>query len=97
MIFIVAEKHGQKGLLLVVTDGEIIGKQFEEGKLQLNLKSAFYQGEKRTKEEVKERMEIARYLNFTGKNSVALGVECHFVEEKRIIWIANVPNAEVII
>ena len=52
MEYIVAKKQSQFGMLVVVTDADIVGKKFEEERLQLDLTKKFYQGEPKTKDEV---------------------------------------------
>ncbi len=95
MKFIVTEKQGAHGLLLVVTDQDLLGKFFEEGKAQLDLRSAFYKGEEKTKEEVKTLLAGARDVVLTGKMAVALGIELDLVDPKKILYVKNVPHAQV--
>ena len=95
MDYIVAIKQSQFGLLVVVTDSDIIGKKFEEEKLQLDLTKKFYQGETKKKEEVKQIMTTARHLHLTGKGAVAIGVEMDLVDPKKIIFIDKIPHAEI--
>lgn len=96
MNFIVAEKESTHGLLLVITDEDILGKKFEEGKKQLDLAAKFYQGEKKTKEEVRRLIPKARHLHLTGKHIVAVAVELDLVNPKTILWVGGVPHAEVV-
>src|SRR3989344_8207699 len=93
MALIVAEKQGPHGLLLVITDKELLGKTFMEGKIQLDLTKPFYHGEEKTKTEIKALLKKARDLHFTGREAVALGVEENFVESKRILYVQNVHHA----
>ncbi len=95
MTLIVSEKNGSHGLLMIVTDKDILGKVFEEGKLQLDLRKEFYQGEERTLGQIKILCSAARDLHLTGKEAVAIGVELGLVEAKRILWVKGVPHAEV--
>ncbi|MEK6939846.1 MAG: DUF424 family protein [Nanoarchaeota archaeon] len=95
MEYIVAKKQSPFGMLVVVTDADIIGKKFEEERLQLDLAKKFYQGEPKNKEEVKQIMMTARHLHLTGKGAVAIGVEMGLVNPKKIIYIDNVPHAEI--
>jgi len=97
MTFIVSKKAGPNGLLLVVTDKEIIGQKFEEGKLQLDLTKDFYQGDEMSKEEVKELFLSARDLHLTGKETVNIGVELDFVDSKHILYVGEVPHAEIVV
>ncbi len=95
MEYIVAKKQSQFGSLVVITDSDIIGKKFEEERLQLDLTKKFYQGESKSKEEVKQIMMTARHLHLTGKDVVAIGVEMDLVDPKKIIFIDKIPHAEV--
>ena len=97
MVLIVAEKHGPNGLLLVVTDKDILGKQFEEGKVWLDLTQKFYEGEERDKEYIKQKIEDARDLHFTGKEAVAVLVEMDLIDAERIMWVQGVPHIQGVI
>ncbi len=95
MEYIVSKKQSQFGMLVVVTDADIIGKKFEEERLQLDLTKKFYQGEPKNKAEVKEIMMKARHLHLTGKGIVAIAVEMDLVDPKKILFIDSVPHAEI--
>jgi len=97
MVLIVSGKKTPEGLLLVITDQEILGKIYEEGKLQLDLTQKFYQGEEKSKKEIKLLLSKSRHLHLTGKEAVALGVEFGLVNPNKILYISQVPHAEVII
>ena len=95
-MFIVARKETPRGMLLVVTDADVLGKVFTDGKRQLDLANPFYKGEEMEKEEVKKLVLESRYLHLTGKEAVQLGVDLGFVEKKNILMIQEVPHAEVV-
>lgn len=97
MNFIVAKKQGPEGMLLVVTDGDILGKKFENDGIQLDLTKKFYQGEEKKKEDIKKLARCARYLHLTGKGAVAIGVEMEAVDPKKILYVKKVPHAEVLL
>ena len=97
MKFIVNEKQTSQGIILVVTDSNIIGKKFEEGNKQLDLSKKFYSGDERDAEAVKAIIPEAYILHLTGERAVALGTELDLVDPQRIIWISNVPHAEVLV
>ena len=92
---IVNTKTTPEGLILIVTDSNIINQKFEEGKKQLDLTSKFYQGEEKSKEEIKELINDAHILHLTGKEAVAFGKELNLVEN--IITIKDIPHAEVLL
>lgn len=95
MNFVVAEKQGAHGILLVVTDKELIGKHFEEGNVQLDLRSVYYKGEEMSAEDVKTLIREVRDVVFTGKAAVALGIEMDLIDPKNILYVQNVPHAQV--
>ena len=97
MDYIVSKKKCPHGLLVVVTDAIILGKIFEEGKLQLDLSKKFYQGDKMTRDEVKTLFSTARDIHLTGKKSVDLGVKMDLVNSIQILYVQKVPHAEVVI
>jgi len=97
MSFLVSERNSSNGLLVVVTDSDIIGKKFEEKNLQLDLTKKFYQGEEKSKEEIEKLITIARHVHLTGKASVNLGKELKIVDDDKILVVQGVPHAEVLL
>ena len=97
MNFIVAEKSTANGLLLVITDKDLIGKKFEEGKKQLDLSNKFYQGEEKTEEQVKELIKSAYILHLTGERILKLISELGLVDLSKVLKIKNIPHAEVVL
>ena len=97
MNFIVVKKFAPEGLILVVTDKEIVGTFFEENNKQLDLSKKFYIGDEQDSEAVKALVSEAYIVHLTGKNAVALGTELNLVDPQRIVWISNIPHAEVLV
>ncbi|MFH1276663.1 MAG: DUF424 family protein [Candidatus Woesearchaeota archaeon] len=93
----VSKKSGPNGLLLIVTDKDILGKTFIEGNKQLDLTKVFYQGEEMDKEQVLKLFTQARDIHLTGKYSVGLGVETNYVDPNHILYVDKVPHAEVVV
>ena len=87
----------QKDNVLIVTDSDIIGKKFEEGNKQLDLTSEFYGGEEKNKDEVKRLVPTFRHLHLTGKESVAIGIELDLIDPSRILYVSEIPHAEVVV
>jgi len=80
--------------LIAICDTDILGKRFEEGKLQLDLTSQFYKGEEMDEQAAKKLLAGASHLNATGKKAVQLCVGLGFVAKAHVITIAGVPHAE---
>lgn len=94
-MFIVKKHQGPHGIVLVVTDKEILGKKFEENNLQLDLTKEFYQGEELNKEQVKEKIKEAYILHLTGEKTIQLFLDLGFVDSNKILIISKIPHAEV--
>jgi len=86
---------GPHGEVLVVSDPEIIGKRFEEKKLQLDLSKKFYQGEEMDEEKVKGFVKSAYVLHLTGKKTLEFFSGLGFVEKEKILVVSGVPHIEV--
>lgn len=84
-------------MLLVVTDADILGKKFEEGKVQLDLTKKFYQGQENSEEEVKKALKEARHLHLTGIAAVTLGINLGLINKENILYVKKIPHAEVCI
>ena len=94
---IVATHNHQGNNILCVTDSDILGKKYVEGKKQIDLTSDFYSGKEKNKEEVKELTKKAYVIHFTGKKSVAIGIEMDLVKSGHILTIKGIPHAEVVV
>ncbi len=97
MAFIVNTKQSPHGLLIIVTDKELLGKQFKEGKLQLNLSAPFYQGEEMETSEVEKMIFGGYILHLTGKEIISLALKWRLVEPDRVLVIQKIPHAQVIL
>ena len=93
MKFVVKIHQGPHGKILVVTDKEILGKQFSEGKLQLDLTKDFYQGVEMDTEKVKEASKSTYILHLTGENTINLF--SNLIDTERILIVEKIPHAEI--
>ena len=83
--------------VVALADSEIIGKTFEEGIKQIEVRPSFFQGEEKNREEI---LKILRDLNqedatfnIVGKESVAIALEAGIIDEQGVIKIQEVPIA----
>lgn len=97
MKFIVAEKESSHGMLLVITDKDLLGKKFEEGRLQLDLTKDFYKGEEKNKEEIVLLFQKARHIHLTGTEAVKAGIELDCVQPERVLTVKGVPHAQIVV
>ena len=89
--------HKSYRTVVAVCDKEIIGKKFEQGKLQLDLRENFYKGEIVNFEKAVEMMQRQAHedatFNIAGKNAVKAAIEAGVISKEGAGKIANVPYA----
>ncbi len=81
--------------VVAVCDKELLGKKFEEGKFQLDIKESFYKGKETSEEDLIKVMksfscEDATF-NIVGKKSVATAVKAGIVSEDDVGKIKGIP------
>jgi len=86
--------------LIAICDSELIGKRFEEGKSQLEVKESFFKGEKISKKEAIDMMrnmliEDATF-NIVGERSVNSAIEAGIISDEGIGRIQNIPFALIL-
>ena len=86
--------------ILTICDSELLGKCFEEGLFQLNIKENFYKGERKTEQEVIQtikdmKMEDATF-NIIGERSTNCAVKAGLVSKDSIKTIQGIPFALVL-
>lgn len=83
--------------IIAICDDELIGKKFEEGKLQLDLSSSFYKGKEISEEETKNLIKGQCILNVVGKKSMESLTKLNLTENSHIIKIKGIPHTQIII
>jgi len=83
--------------IVAVCDSDILGKRFEEGKIQLEVNERFYGGKEMSDDKVlellKEKSQEDACFNFVGKRAVELGVKAGIINNERVIEIKKIPHA----
>ena len=87
--------------VVAVCDSNLLGKVFEEEKLQLDLKESFYKGEEvdetRAIEILRDMSAEDATFNIAGKESVNAALKAGIIEEEGIGEIAGIPFAFVLL
>ncbi|MFH1327139.1 MAG: DUF424 family protein [archaeon] len=86
--------------VIAICDSEILGKCFEEGQFQLDIKESFYKGEKVSTEEAIKIMqnfysEDATF-NIVGEKSTNAAIKAGIITKKGIKTIQNIPFALIL-
>jgi hypothetical protein len=87
--------------VVAVCDKELLGKRFEEGKFQLDVKENFFKGRESSKEEVLEIMRDMKLedstFNIVGEKSIQTALKAGIITKEGVGKIADIPFALVLI
>jgi uncharacterized protein len=87
--------------VVAVCDKELLGKKFEEGKFQLDVKESFFKGKESSKEEAMEIMRDMKLedstFNIVGEKSIQIAIESGIITKESVGKIDNIPFALVLI
>ncbi|MGY4884566.1 MAG: DUF424 family protein [Nanobdellota archaeon] len=87
--------------VVAVCDKELIGKRFEDGMFQLDVKESFFKGRESSKEEVIEIMRDMKLedstFNIVGEKSIQAALESRIINKGSIGKIQGIPFALVLI
>jgi hypothetical protein len=93
--------HESYRTIVALSDIDLLGKTFEEGIMQLEVKPSFFQGEKKEKKEVVEILKNMNKedatFNIVGKKSCEAALEAKIIKKNGIIKIQDVPVALVLL
>lgn len=80
--------------VIAICDSGLVGKSFQEGKLQLDVTERFYKGEPLKEGELIKIMQLCPNLNIVGKESIKLGLKSGAITKESIILIQGIPHAQ---
>jgi len=95
MISIKKYKQGHD-LLIGACDEKLIGKKFEDGKLQIDVKKEFYDGERITPKALKKFLENATIANLVGEETVKCAIDMGLVDPSCVLRIKGIPHAQMV-
>lgn len=87
--------------VVAVCDSDLLGKRFEEGRFQLDVKESFYKGDEKSESEIIEilkdmKIEDASF-NIVGKKSIKAALKAGIINEEAISEIQGVEFALVLL
>jgi len=95
MISIKKYKQGED-LLIGACDEKLIGKKFEEGKFQIDVKKEFYDGERASSDVLIKLLEVATIANLVGEETVKSAIESGFIDPDSVLKIKGIPHAQMV-
>jgi len=83
--------------IVSVCDEDLLGKYFEEGKRQLDIKKDFYSGESKSMEEAIEILKSFRKADSTfslvGKESIDIGLKAGIISKSGVMKLKGISFA----
>ena len=87
--------------VVAVCDSSILGKRFEQGNLQLDVKESFYKGEEVSEEKaieiIKSMAAEDATFNIAGEKSVNAAIKAGVVSKESVGKIQGIPFAVVLL
>lgn len=87
--------------VVAICDSNLLGKRFEQGKFQLDVKESFFKGDETDEEKTIEIMQNMvkedATFNIIGKESIKTALKAGIIEEEGIGKIRGIPFALVLI
>ena len=87
--------------IVAICDTDLLGKTFEEGKFQLDVKESFFKGDEKNKEEtieiIKDMAKEDATFNIVGEESVQAAIEAGLITEEGMKKIQGIPFALVLL
>ncbi|MBX4212338.1 DUF424 family protein [Candidatus Pacearchaeota archaeon] len=87
--------------VVALADKEIIGKKFEEGKRQLDVRENFYKDKEVTHEEAVKILQLQSVedatFNIVGKKSIAAAIEAGIASQESISVIKGIPFTLILV
>lgn len=87
--------------VVAVCDSDLIGKRFEEGRFQMDIKENFYKGEEISEEKamfiMKNMSREDATFNIVGKNSIKVAIQAGIIDEEAVGEIQSIPFALVLL
>jgi hypothetical protein len=95
MISIKIYKQGND-ILIGACDKELIGKKFEEGKLQILVSKEFYGGRIISIQSLIQYLKEATIANLVGKNTVECAIKIGLIDPDCVLKIQGIPHAQMV-
>jgi len=85
-----------RDVLVAACDEELLGKTLEGGRVPFKVSESFYGGALAEVEELVESMRRATICNLVGRVSVEAAIEAGLVHERGVIYLGEVPHAQIV-
>lgn len=87
--------------VIAICDSDLLGKKFEQGKFQLDVKESFFKGDETNQEKAIEIMQNMEKedatFNIIGKESIEIALKAGIIKQEGIGKIQGIPFALVLV
>src|SRR3989344_2324171 len=83
--------------LVALCDKDILGKRFEEGKLQLDLTGSFYKGMAREEKDILKELSRDCLINAVGEKTIDFCVKNGIILKENVLKVSGIPHAEAVL
>lgn len=87
--------------VVAACDSDLIGKRFEEGKLQLDVKESFYKGEEKNEKETieifKDMKKEDATFNLVGEKTINAALKAGIIVKESIGTIDKIPYSLILL
>ncbi len=89
--------HRSYRTVVAIADSDLIGKKFEEGQLQLDIRENFYKDREVNEEQLIKLIQLQKVedatFNIVGKKSIKAAIKAGLISEDSYGEIAGIPYA----
>jgi len=94
-------KSGNIRPIVSICDSNLLGKKFEEGKRQIDVRENFYKGDEVNKEEllpiIRRHLAEDACFNIVGKESIAVCLEVGIIKKEGVHKVKGIPFALILL
>jgi hypothetical protein len=87
--------HQNNEVILAACDEELLGKNFEDGDLQLQVHSSFYDGFQVDETKLVQYLQNSTIANLVGETVIQCALRAGLVSDDCIIRIKGIPHAQI--
>jgi hypothetical protein len=95
LLFLKVYKIGNE-VMVAVCDEKYIGKEFADDRARLEVSEKFYGRTPASCDEVAAALQEATIANLVGEESIACAIGAGVIEATHVMYIANVPHAQMV-
>jgi len=84
-----------RGKVVAICDEELLGKKFENGEKQLDVKEDFYKGELLSKEDVIKIIKSESNVSLVGRRIIELCISKGIIYKENVLEVKGIPYAMI--